>query len=207
MVPGQGLDEIGLWADRIRDDPDWKQSAPWHYMNVPDGASLARYRDPPEGDVLWAIRHFRALLADRSQSEATRATALRFLVHFIVDIHQPLHVGRRADRGGNTITVRYRGRTMSLHRFWDDEAIDLDGTSLRAYAARLAALAPNAARQLDPKVWAAESLALRPQVYGFDAVRGVLGAAYVRRAHALTARRLAQASVRLAATLNAVWCR
>lgn len=206
LTPGEGLDELGLWADRVRDDRRWAQSAPWHYMNIADGASVERYRDPPEGDVLWAIRHFRSVLADVSQSNATRATALRFLVHFIVDVHQPLHVGRASDRGGNTITVRYDAGTVSLHRFWDNEAIGLGERSPAAYAATLAVRLPHGEAELDPAVWAAESLALRPQVYDFDASREVLPAAYVRRARAITKRRLAQAAGRLAATLNAIWC-
>jgi hypothetical protein len=203
LAPGRGLDEIGLWADRVREDPRWQRSAPWHYMNIADGASLVRHRHPPEGDVLWAIGRFRTVLADRGRPRAERLTALRFLVHFIVDVHQPLHVGRAEDRGGNTITVHFGGEAMSLHRFWDTEAIGLGRRSVAAYAA---ALPRRAAGSLDPQTWAAESLALRSEVYDFDRRRGVLPAVYVRRARTSTARRLAAAAARLAATLNAIWC-
>ena len=55
---GDTLGELGLWADRIRGDERWRISAPWHYMNIADGAALSDYRSPPEGDVLWAIAHF-----------------------------------------------------------------------------------------------------------------------------------------------------
>lgn len=203
LAPGQGLDEIGLWADRIREDPRWQASSPWHYMNIADGAPLASYRHPPEGDVLWAIDHFRAVLSDRARPRAERLTALRFLVHFIVDVHQPLHVGRAEDRGGNTITVRFGGEAMSLHRFWDTEAIGPGRQSAAAYAA---ALPRRAAGSLDPRRWAGESLALRGEVYELDRRRGTLSDAYVRRARKITAHRLAAAAARLAATLNGIWC-
>ena len=220
---GRSLAELGLWADRIRSSPEWQHTGPWHYMNLPDapaalGAALAgvrRFRHPPEGDVLWAIEHYRALLADASQSDAVRAEALKFVTHFVVDVHQPLHVGRAEDRGGNTIDVRYGAKTSNLHRFWDTDVIELAGLSVPRYVRKLTATdawrrAQSAPPELDPAVWAAESLAARPRVYGFrrSGPGGVatLDDAYLARAQALIEERLALAGARLAATLNDALC-
>jgi nuclease S1 len=199
--------ELGWWADRIRDDERYRRTAPWHYMNVPDTAGVADYRHPPEGDVLWAIEHFAARLADANARRSERAEALRFLVHFVVDIHQPLHVGRAGDRGGNAIDVRYGSVVVNLHRFWDTDAIRLAGLTPRAYAARIRARAGAAVRgDLDPEAWAEESLALRPEVYAFDE-SGRLDEHYLRSAREITESRLGLAAGRLAGILNSIFCK
>ena len=129
---GDDLGELGLWADQIRSDPAYADAAPWHYMNVDDDSTVAAFEHPPEGDVLWAIGYFRDRLADRSLPDAERAEALRFLVHFIVDLHQPLHVGRADDRGGNSVELRFRGEGTNLHRFWDTDVIEVTNLSINA---------------------------------------------------------------------------
>ncbi|HET7132940.1 MAG TPA: S1/P1 nuclease, partial [Gammaproteobacteria bacterium] len=171
---------------------------------------LAALRDPPEGDVLEAIARFRIELADRALPAGERLDALRFLVHFVVDVHQPLHVGRADDRGGNGVDVRYAGTVVNLHRFWDTDVIWLRGLSPRRYARMLAPRIDAAAAGGAPRDWAAESLALRSTVYDFPAGRGArpvaLDAKYIGRAQRVIEERLVRAGGRLAATLNAVFC-
>lgn len=207
LSPNESLDELGVWADRIRRDPGYERSGPWHYMNVADVSSVDAFEHPPEGDVLWAIEHFSAVLADWTEAPAARLEALKFLVHFVVDIHQPLHVGRASDRGGNTIELKFRGERTNLHRFWDTQAIALAERTLERYASGLLAES-NLVAGGDigtPREWARESFALRPEVYAF-ASPNALADAYVRRAESITRRRLALAAWRLAGTLNDILC-
>lgn len=208
LAPGDDLGEIGLWADRIRSNEAYADAAPWHYMNIDDDASLDAFVHPPEGDVLEAIERFSVVLADESRPDAARTEALRFLVHFIADIHQPLHVGRADDRGGNRITIRFRGEETNLHRFWDTHAIEWADESLGRYTATVAALAADAAASVstDPVVWAEESLAYRAQVYDFGAEFTQPRRAYLEFAAGLTRERLALAAARLAASLNDMFC-
>lgn len=206
LTGGERLAGIGLWADTIRGDEAWRHTAPWHYMNIDDGTTVERFEHPPEGDVLWAIGHYAARLAEPLPAEE-RAEALRFLVHFIVDVHQPLHVGRESDRGGNALDVTYRGETSNLHRFWDTGVLRLEGLSEAEYSARVAPLTWVFVGRdaTSPRDWAAESLALRPLVYGFRGGRGgaaVLDEGYLDAAEAVTRVRLAQAAVRVARMLN-----
>ena len=209
LVGNRSLEDIGHWADTVRDDPAWQHSAPWHYLNVDDASALRELVHPPEGDAVWAIDNFTRVLADRAQPSAARATALQFLVHLIVDLHQPLHVGLEADRGGNTISVRYGRTETNLHAFWDNDAIVRRQESPERYARDLAdivASLPRSDADTDPLAWASESLALRSQVYAFDRASGELDRRYLDAAETATARRLAQAAVRLAATLNGIFC-
>jgi hypothetical protein len=204
----QDLGELGLWADRIRADPAHADSAPWHFMNIADGTPLSDFEHPPEGDLLWAIDRFGGRLRDASLGRSERAEALKFLVHFIVDLHQPLHVGLADDRGGNAVQLRFRGESTNLHRLWDTHAIEWTDLTIGSYRRRLRqdVLAATGPVSLDPLVWAEESLALRPAVYDFGALNREPNAAYMAFAAATTQNRLATAARRLAASLNATFC-
>ena len=218
---GQSLGELGLWADTIRGDPAWERSVAWHYINVPDlppgaglpqaRAAIKRFQHPPEGDVLTAIAQFSAVLKDRARPRAERAEALRFVVHFVVDVHQPLHVSRVSDGGGTETEVRVGEDVMSLHRFWDTIVFTRRrlGTEQFAHGLEDAFVAVPSRRAHDPPaVWAAESLALRPTVYGFAPAPGpvTLDDAYRSAAERIAEQRLVLAAARLAATLNSLLC-
>jgi len=206
---GDDLAELGLWADRVRTLPPWEDSGPWHYLNIADDESFDDYQSPPEGDVLWAITHFRSRLGDERLSAAQRAEALKFLVHFVVDLHQPLHVGRRVDRGGTSTEVYLGEERLSLHRFWDTDAIREDELPATRYARAVmpaAALFANEHRSSSVRQWAAESLSLRSVVYDFDLETRQLDDDYLEIASAVTQRRLIQAGLRLAYQLNEVLC-
>lgn len=209
LSDGEDFAELGLWADRIRDQERWRYTAPWHYMNIADGVDIAAFAHPQEGDVLAAIENAAHALADESLGKEARAQALKFLIHFVVDVHQPLHVGRAEDRGGNEVDVTYAGFAGNLHRFWDTEAVRLPQLSNRQYADLLTAPASRFAR-IDagstPVMWAEESLRLRAAVYGFNRRTGVLDEAYLKNAERITRERLIFAAARLANTLNAILC-
>ena len=203
---GQTLAQISRWADEIRYVPAWEHTAPWHYMNIPDHEPLTRYRTSENGDVLWAIDEFTRRLGDETLALEDRGDALRFLVHFVVDIHQPLHVGRLADRGGNTVTLRVDGRRTNLHRLWDSGIIAREPGAPSRYFASVMDLADSNATdwaESPPRAWAEESKRLRAFVYDFD---GAPGPRYLDEAGRVLRRQLARAGVRLAATLNGIFC-
>jgi hypothetical protein len=218
---GESLAELGLWADQIRDEPKWKSSHPWHYMNVadlPTGAGLAAARaaidkfvHPREGDVLEELARFGKVLADSKKPPDERAEALRFVVHFVVDIHQPLHVGRASDHGGNDVEVHVGKKgPVNLHHFWDTDVLPSHPSAKfeQRLGADLAALPARRASDPPPE-WAAESLALRETVYGFRADPygpATLDDAYVHSAQKIADERLVLAAARLAATLNVLFC-
>ena len=129
---GETLADASLWADQYRRAVPG--SGAWHYVNVP--LSEVHYDArfcPPTGCIVSKIRELRATLASDAAPREERQRALRLLVHFVEDLHQPLHVGDLGDRGGNDLQVQFFGRGTNLHRLWDEEIIERHGTSESAW--------------------------------------------------------------------------
>ena len=211
LLAGMTLAEAGLWPDTIRRLPEWEHTKPWHYLNVGDRGSVRRAAARGPDNVLAALSRFETELADTSRSNRQRGLALRFIVHFVVDIHQPLHVGRQSDRGGNLVAVLVADRETNLHAVWDGEplrrATDLSPGGAARRLPRPGPLAVSRWQEASALDWARESKALRPRVYAFTSqgARPVaLSAAYLDAARTLVDRRLLEAGVRLAGRLNAL---
>ncbi|HRO68470.1 MAG TPA: S1/P1 nuclease, partial [Pseudobdellovibrionaceae bacterium] len=125
LLKKQRLADIATWADTLRGDDTLKHISPYHYEGVRDGVAYMDHlkRMPRDevarGGVLQAILVAERQLEDPGVPMKQKEIALRFLVHFIGDIHQPLHSGRPEDKGGNTIRVTWFGYNGSLHSVWD----------------------------------------------------------------------------------------
>lgn len=200
---------VSNWADEVREhDPDLgKRSSPWHYVNLAeDGCAYRQSAHCPDGDcVIEAIVRQRALLADRRQPDAVRAQALKFLVHFVGDAHQPLHAGYASDKGGNTVQLQIDGQGSNLHRLWDSEVIasaELGESRYLRHLQRMP-LPPEARTGIDsPAAWAEAScrIVLRS---GFYPQRPKIEAAYFTQWRPTGDAQLRIAGHRLAALLNA----
>jgi len=223
----ESLADVANWADDFRTDNN--QTAGWHFVNIPAAApSYDRDRDCPRqpgveagsrGDmwrdcIVDRIRYHDGRLADTRLDRADRAIALKFLVHFVGDIHQPFHASA-IERGGNGILVRVFGSDScggdparpspcNLHGVWDTQLIAHRGLDDRAYLARLqqqiAAGQLRAQPPGAPAEWAMESLtlsnaALLPQ-------KGNADEAYFAAQIPVVENRLAVGGVRLAALIN-----
>ena len=183
------LEMLATWPDFVKSDPAWGFAYTWHWVSVEDDATLeevlagsARTMEPD--NVVEAIGYLRAILAGdderRSNFEelmssngaapregSVELTALCFLVHFVGDVHQPLHVGRAGDQGGNSIAVNFFGEIKKLHSVWDSGLIERRGLSFTEFTRFLDA---ELAGRVDPgtggpEEWAQESRAYRPRLY------------------------------------------
>ena len=202
----RSLSDVATWADDLRNDPSRKAlaraTAKLHYINFSD--SSCRYdarRDCPDGQcVVAAIDRYARILGDRSRSDGDRAEALRFVVHLVGDVHQPLHAGYRPDRGGNRYQVQLNGRGSNLHAVWDSPVLASRKLGWRAYADTLA-------RQRLPRVagtpaqWARESCVATRDAGVYPRTRKI-GPADLKRMRPLAERRVREAAARLAALLN-----
>ncbi|HTV86417.1 MAG TPA: S1/P1 nuclease [Dyella sp.] len=207
----QSLADIASWPDEIRNDPNqqalWKETRPLHYADFhnPNCVYVAP-RDCKDGKcVVEAIPHYVAILSDRTQTDAARLQALKFVVHFIGDIHQPLHAGYRDDAGGNAYQVQFQGQGMNLHRVWDSGLLSTRGLGWKAYADRLdaegpAPLPPPIAPLDRPVVqWAEESCQITHDIYPAN---HKIDQAYIDAELPVADSRLREAGRRLAEVLN-----
>lgn len=203
--------EASTWADEIRSDEAWRHTGSWHYLNFERGdCSYSAKQNCRGGNcVVGAIAREARVLADRKASKTKRTNALRFVIHFVGDVHQPLHAGFSHDRGGNDFQIRYGRRGGNLHGFWDQDII-------RGYRGRLAVTphaddllassGPNGDwhwRDVAPKTWAEASCAIvqRPDFYP---ARGNIDDDYVQRFAPIVDDQLEAAGHRLAAVLNQI---
>jgi nuclease S1 len=133
------LVDASTWPDDVRNE---RKNGPWHYIDIPRGkhqGDLGEYCGS-EGCVTRAIEEQRAILKDKSADPLKRAEAIRYLVHFVGDMHQPLHAINNADNGGNCVAVKYFRRdplpnpmhperedySPNLHQIWDTEIAERD---------------------------------------------------------------------------------
>lgn len=119
ILRGQGLASVSNWADSIKADPKWAHSKPWHFVDIPDGEDYTTIEHSHEGDIVEAISEMVKVLKWPKAKPIEKENALKFIVHFVGDIHQPLHVGRPQDRGGNSLSIIFEGKNSNLHAMWD----------------------------------------------------------------------------------------
>ena len=227
LLDGRSLADVSSWADDIRNDQ--QQSGFWHYLNIPSEATgYDRDRDCPRqpgvaqgsrGDrwrdcavdriVFWEER-----LKDATLDRIDRGTALKFLVHFIGDLHQPFHA-LGVGHGGNDVQVRVFGEAncntdpgkpspCNLHSVWDGRLIAYRNSDDRAYLTQLQKLIVDKRMGTQPagtpELWAEQSFRLGKEAMVSPGTN--IDEGYYRRHIAAIDERLALAGVRLAAVLN-----
>lgn len=208
LLGEEDLTEASTWSDDMRSDPAlfWQKTAkPWHYVTVRQGNEYHASDAPPEGDAVTALAQFTRILKDPKASLDERRSALRFIVHLISDLHQPLHVGGGIDRGGNDFKVNWFGRPTNLHSVWDSAMIEQRSLSYSEYSQWLARdITPQqviAWSVRDPAIWMKESIELRNRIYPTSSDLS-WNYAYTHRTD--MEGRLKQAGIRIAAYLNSV---
>jgi nuclease S1 len=199
------------WADEIVRQR--RETAPWHYVNFPAGATYYESaRDCKDDDCAVArILSFTRILGDRALEKQIRAEALKFLIHFVGDIHQPLHASYASDRGGNEVWAHIGGRTERLHSWWDSDLFESYWGKDRAGAiAECNAIEIQSSwLQSKPEDWANESFKITREVI-YSSTGGantrntpiLLPDVYAHAARPIITLRLLMAGVRLAATIN-----
>lgn len=207
LLSNQTLPDVSQWADIIKNEPQWVKTKPWHFVSIEDQETYAESIKNPEGDVIVAIaENIKTLKGNGSQED--KVNALKFLVHFVGDVHQPLHVGRTDDRGGNEIRVTFFSKSGNLHQVWDTSMIDYQGMGVVEYATTLSnnnqkTLNAELSKEFDYNQVVAENISVRTQVYGFENPN--LGDDYFKSNLTILNKRLYLGGIRLAKILNSVF--
>ena len=197
IIGNETLAELATWPDDIRSDASWNFSQPWHFLSIDDDESWKGLKRAPaeEGDVELILQILEKFLSDPDsktmmvngvvqdryskqkqvqKKQIDKRQALAFYVHFVGDIHQPLHVGRRDDFGGNKVQVIWFDEETNSHKVWDElmlESMELSYTELATFLNRASAQERDKWTSSGYLEWAMESKAIRSQVYNFGKQR------------------------------------
>ncbi len=170
-----GTESIAIasnWADFVKSDSTMNYLAPWHYVNVKAGMNYNEFAGYLQRDT--AIDAYTKLnfligeLKNKQLSLDKKRLYLRMLIHIIGDIHQPMHLGRAEDLGGNRIKVVWFTEPTNIHAVWDDKLIDFQKLSYTEYTRTInhVSKAQRKAWQEQPMpAWLFESYQLADKIY------------------------------------------
>jgi len=208
------LHELAVWPDRIRGQLAWRKSAGWHYINSKDDEPFNIKPHTQNGNILSALTYYHQRLSDPLLDRQQRMQSLAFFMHFIQDLHQPLHVGYQHDRGGNDISVQWLNekKPRNLHWVWDTGLLMAAKKTSEQYYVLLNNISENEKRLWQDSGfidWAMESKLLRARAYEFKRPSHgqlpILDNAYLTKNRPVIERRLIMAGVRLANELNKIF--
>jgi hypothetical protein len=212
LLNSRTMPEIASWADEVKNEPEYKNTAPWHYLDLPSGLNYEQFKSAVlaqrEPNVYSAIFKCEATLSNQADPEKQRREALMFLIHLVGDAHQPMHVSRAQDKGGNLIQVRFDGQGTNLHSVWDTRLIDHEGLSDHQIAEEYDTATDRQIKQWqagDPMVWLWESYQISDRLYKEAQADNNFGNDYYNSHIGIVHRRIDQAGIRLAGVLNRIF--
>jgi len=205
LLEGESLAAVANFADEIKSDRAYRKFSAWHYVNIPFGKTYDEIEKNEYGDLVQGVKTCLEIIKDKNSSKEDKAFYLKFLVHLIGDLHQPMHVGRAEDKGGNDIQLQWFGNGSNLHRLWDSNLIDENGMSFTELAVEYPKMSKQQITFLQKGTlldWVEESHLLAEKVYASVEVGEKLSYRYSYDWWHTVEDQLQKGGVRLAAVLN-----
>ena len=236
LLGADQLSVVASWADEMRGSPDkpdfWAYYAnAWHFVNLPVTGNYEQSQKSRHGDAVMAIATFSAILQDQPLPAGAVQTglrhyfgksdlhnikvkrfALKFLIHIVADLHQPLHSGYASNHGGNDIKLDWQGKPTNLHALWDSVLLDHNALSEGDYVSRLgnrirhtpkSALEPM--QSTDVKLWLHEDSELLVRIYSHLPQAPLYENDYSTEFSPVVDNQLVKAAVRTAWLLNSLF--
>lgn len=200
------------WPDFIKSDRAYAYLSNWHYINFKSGLTETALKDYLAKDTLTdaytKINWLSEQLKNRELDQDKKVLYLRLLIHIAGDIHQPMHVGRYEDLGGNKIRVTWFKDSVNLHQVWDSKLVDFQQLSYTEYASAI-----NYTTRAQRKLWEAEpvnewiwqSYQLAGKIYADIKPGDRLSFDYDFKYNATVNQQLLKGGVHLAALLNEIF--
>lgn len=140
ILGNEKLAAVANWPDMIKSDTlnIYKETEVWHYVNVKSGLNFKEFevsiKDLNTPNLYSQILKLESVLKDKKAAKKDKAFALKFLIHLVGDLHQPLHVGHAEDLGGNQIQLSFFRENTNLHSLWDSKLVDFQKYSYTEFA-------------------------------------------------------------------------
>ena len=208
LLNGHSLAFVSNYADDIKSDRNYDMYRPWHYVNFPFGEKYEVHPKSEEGDIIQAIQQSISILKDEKSSREEKVFNLKLLVHFMGDLHQPLHIGIADDKGGNDFQVRWFNDGTNLHTVWDSKMIEFYDMSYTELAINTDVLTENEIKAIKKGTvtdWMYESRALCEKLYENTEVGDKLGYNYMYEFTDIMRAQLQKGGIRLAEVLNEIF--
>jgi hypothetical protein len=209
LLGSESIADVSTWADQVRNKPEYKNTAGWHFLNLPLGLNLTDFekqvKSQDKESVYTALIKQQLVLKSTSSTREQRIEALKYIVHFVGDAHQPMHISRSEDKGGNTIQLQYEGKGTNLHSLWDSKLLDKQGMSDTQMSTELDKATPAQIKQWQSEnilYWIYESYQISSQLYSEVKSGSKLDDTYYQKHIGTVNERIEKAAIRLAGVLN-----
>lgn len=202
------------WPDYIKSDKSgqWDHTHIWHYVNAPSNLPKNEFinyiRSIKQDNAYREIPKLMNVLKDNVSSLDQKRTSLIFLIHLMGDIHQPMHVGREDDLGGNKVQVLWFNEPTNLHSVWDGKLIEYEKYSYTEYSKLLDVINEDEKSKLSEGTlvdWVFDSYSSANEIYSSVKVGDKLMYEYNYKYKDLVERQLRKAGLRLAIVLDSIF--
>jgi len=208
LLQGKGLAFVSTYGDDIKSDDAYDKFYNWHFVNFPFDTTYELSEKDKNGDLVYGINFCIQTLKDPNASREDKVFYLKFLIHLIGDLHQPLHVGRAEDRGGNDIKVLWHNKKSNLHRVWDSDMInfyDMSYSELSSNTDKLSRTQVQIIQEGSILDWTYESQSLSKKIYASVQMDEKLSYRYSYDNFKLVRSQLHKSGIRLAKVLNDIF--
>jgi hypothetical protein len=207
ILQQQSISGVGVWMDNIRSDKKYDYTNTWHWVTTADGEYDPALQEK-NGDAYEAFLRIKENLKKGGLSPEEERDQLRMLIHIVGDLHQPFHVGKPGDRGGNDVKVSFFNKETNIHAIWDSDLIEGKKMSYTEMATELQKRVNPVLIQkytaATPADWLREAAAMRPDMYDIPE-NGRIGYEYIYKHYHHVEERLTAAGIRLAQALEEIY--
>lgn len=208
LLNGMSLAVASTYADEIKSERSFNKYRPWHYVNIPFDKTYQEITPNEDGDIIKGIAHCIQVLKAEDSSKEDKIFYLKLLIHFIGDMHQPLHLGLEEDKGANDFQVRWFNEGTNLHRVWDSQMIDsyqMTYTELTQNLPRINDIDKQKIQEGTLLEWVEKERELTKKVYESATTGEKLGYRYMYDHFSTVKTQLQKGGLRLAKILNEIF--
>ncbi len=212
IIGHQKLAYWANWPDFVKSDKAYDHTGSFHFINTVGNLSVEEFKNvmanSSDDNIYKAILRFEADLKNKNLPMKQKQESLYFLIHLMGDAHQPMHVSRAEDQGGNKVEVLWFGKKTNIHRVWDSEIVDGEKYSFTEYASVLDIFNKTQTKALqegDLAQWLYDSSTMADQIYAGVAENANLSYRYVYDYKVIAEQAMLKGGLRLARVLNEIF--